>query len=276
MVYYEHFCTEHIGMILTIATIITLVLIWCKKADKKHGLSSPCVAKTLAPDSQAGHAGTPSDGSSAGRSRGALAPSLKLARILAVVLFLAELIQDILAYNEGFPLKSILPFHLCNMGIFIHLLSSFTRGKVQQFFSEISLVLIMPGAIGAILFPDWNYQPFWKWLSLMIFFTHMLLTLIPLIHLVGGRIHVKFTHFWYSILFMLIVTPPVYWLDVTLDADYLFLRIPVSGSPLEWTYNLFGEKLYVLGLFCLMVCVLAFEYCLIIGLRTIRNHIRSK
>ncbi len=268
MVYYEHFCTEHIGMIITIATIITLVLIFCKKADKKHNLSSSSEAKALAPDVDTASSLTP--------SHGALAPSLKLARILAVVLFLAELIQDILAYNEGFPLKSILPFHLCNMGIFIHLLSSFTKGKVQQFFSEISLVLIMPGAIGAILFPDWNYQPFWKWLSLMIFFTHMLLTLIPLIHLVGGRIHVKFSHFWYSIVFMLIVAPPVYWLDVKLDADYLFLRIPVSGSPLEWTYNLFGEKLYVLGLFCLMVCVLAFEYCLIIGLRTIRNHIRSK
>lgn len=256
MVYYEHFCKEHIAMILAIASIITGVLYWCRKADRKHR------ADATDPDGKLSN-------------KHGIAPSLKVARILAVVLFFAELIQDILAYREGFPIKSILPLHLCNMGIFIHLLSSFTKGKVASFFSEISLVLIMPGALGAILFPDWNYQPFWRWLSLTIFFTHMLLVMIPLIHLVGGRIHVKFSHFWYSILFMLIVAPPIYLVDIKLGADYLFLRIPVEGSPLEWTYNLFGERLYILGLFCLMIFVLAIEYSLIIGIRALRNHLRK-
>ena len=92
MVYYEHFCKEHIAMILAIAAIITGALYWCRKADKKFR-----------------NAGS-SDGTLSGKQ--GIAPSLKLARILAVVLFLAELIQDILAYREGFSIKSLLPLHL--------------------------------------------------------------------------------------------------------------------------------------------------------------------
>lgn len=238
MIYYEHFDPEHIGMVLTIATCITLVLLFGRKLSEKH--------------------------------------ANRLLMALSVTLFCAEAIQDILAYREGFPITSFLPIHLCNLGIFVNLLASFTRGKVSGFFSEISLVLIMPGAIGAILFPDWNYRPFWDWLNLTIFFTHFLLTLIPLLFLVRKRTHVKLSHFWYSLLFMLVVVPPIYLYDIKFQDNYMFLRRPVAGSPLEWVYNLSDGKHYILGLFFLLVGVLAFEYALILGLRALVKYLRSR
>ncbi len=238
MIYYEHFCPEHIGILLVITTCITLTLLVSRKLNDKQ--------------------------------------SGRLFMVLSVTLFCAEAIQDILAYHEGFPITSFLPIHLCNLGIFVNLLASFTKGKVSGFFSEVSLVLIMPGAIGAILFPDWNYRPFWDWLNLTIFFTHLLLTLIPLLFLVKGRTHVKISHFWYSLLFMLVVVPPIYAYDMKFEDNYMFLRRPVSGSPLEWVYNLSDGKHYILGLFFLLVGVLAFEYALIIGLRFLVKKIRQR
>ncbi|MBR3056855.1 MAG: YwaF family protein [Clostridiales bacterium] len=237
MIYYEHFCPEHIGTVLFITTCITATLLWSRKLNEKR--------------------------------------TDILVRVLSVTLFSAEAIQDILAYHEGFPITSFLPMHLCNLGIFVNLLASFTRGKVSSYFSEVSLVLIMPGAIGAILFPDWNYRPFWDWLNLTIFFTHLLLTLIPLLFLVKGRTHVKFSHFWYSLLFMLVVVPPIYAYDMNFDNNYMFLRDPVDGSPLEWVYNLSDGKHYILGLFFLLVGVLAFEYALIIGLRALKKKLKK-
>jgi len=238
MIYYEHFCPEHIGMVLTIATCITLVLLWSRKQDGKKTDILACA--------------------------------------LSVLLFCAEATQDILAYREGFEVRDFLPFHLCNLGIFVNLLASFTKGKVSSYFSEVSLVLIMPGAIGAILFPDWNYRPFWDWLNFTIFFTHLLLVLIPLLFLVKDRTHVRFSHFWYSLLFMLVVVPPIYWYDMHFDNNYMFLQWPVSGSPLEWVYNLSDGKHYILGLFFLLVGVLLFEYALITGLRVLVRKLRGK
>ena len=81
--------------------------------------------------------------------------------------------------SEGGNLIDFLPLHLCNLGIFVNLAASFSRGRIQSFFAEIGIVLLMPGAVGALLFPDWNYRPFWSYLPLLCFFTHSLLVFNP-------------------------------------------------------------------------------------------------
>lgn len=197
-------------------------------------------------------------------------------KIVSILLFCCEFTQDMLLIHEGVDWRTILPLHLCNIGIFINILACFTKGKVSGYFAEVSLVLNMPGALGAILFPDWNYRPFWNWLSLMCFFTHTLLTFIPLALLIRGRTHVKFTHFWYSFLFIAIITGPIYYLDQKMRVNYMFLRYPVDGSPLEWVYDLSNGEHYIFGLVCLLFGVLAVEYVLIVSISTIVKKIRQK
>lgn len=222
MDYFTHFCKEHVFMLAVITIVITAGLIFFSKLSEK---------------------------------------AFKIAlRVIATVLVLAEAILVTLLIRDGETLLNCLPLHLCNIGIFINLTAAFTRGKVQSFFAEISLVLNMPGAIGALLFPDWTYKPFWSYIPMFCFFTHTLLVFIPLLLLVRGKTHVTFKHFWYPCLFLLVACPPIGLLDSRLEMNYMFLRYPPDDSPLEWIYNRTGDKYYVLGLIIVTAIFLVIEY----------------
>lgn len=228
---FEHFCPEHIGMLITIAVAITAGLLILKRSSDKNALT--------------------------------------VIRILSLIVLLGETVQDILLVREGGDIMGFLPLHLCNLGLFLNLAASFIKGKAQSFFAEISLVLIMPGSIGALLFPDWTYRPFWSYLPLLCFLTHSLTVFIPLAFLIKGRIRVSFKHFWYPYLFLLAAVPPIYLLDIRAGQNYMFLLYPPQSSPLEWIYNITGDNLYISGLIVLLTVVLLIEYSLYTAARKI-------
>ena len=230
---FERFSPEHIGTLLVIAIAITIGLLLIRKGSDKS-------VQTLS-------------------------------RILPVLVLLGEIIQDILLIRDGGNLIEFLPLHLCNLGIFVNLAAAFSKGKIQSFFAEISVVLIMPGTAGALIFPDWTYRPFWSYLPLLCFFTHSLLLFIPLMFLVMKKAQVSFRHFWYSYLFLLVVTPPIYLLDKRTGVNYMFLLYPIESTPLEWIKNLFGGNYYILGLGLLVTVILAIEYSIYSSFRAIRT-----
>lgn len=229
---FERFSPEHIGTLLVIAIAITIGLLLIRKGSDKS-------VQTLS-------------------------------RILPVLVLLGEIIQDILLIRDGGNLIEFLPLHLCNLGIFVNLAAAFSKGKIQSFFAEISVVLIMPGTAGALIFPDWTYRPFWSYLPLLCFFTHSLLLFIPLMFLVMKKAQVSFRHFWYSYLFLLVVTPPIYLLDKRTGVNYMFLLDPIESTPLEWINNMFGESYYIIGLGLLVTVILAIEYSIYSSFRAIR------
>ena len=138
---FKHFCPEHIAMLIIIAVAITAgLLIMRKMSDTKAGIT---------------------------------------VILLSLAALAGEIVQDYLLVKEGGDLIGFLPLHLCNLGIFVNLIAAFSRGKIQLFFAEVSLVLIMPGSVAALLFPDWTYRPFWSYLPMLCFFTHSLIGFIP-------------------------------------------------------------------------------------------------
>ena len=230
---FERFCPEHIGMLIVIAIAITIGLLLIRKGSDKS-------VRTLL-------------------------------IILSVMALSGEILQDILLIRDGGNLIEFLPLHLCNLGLFVNLIASFTRGKIQSFFSEISVILILPGAVGALIFPDWTYRPFWSYLPLLCFFTHSLLVFIPLTFLVKKKAHISFRHFWYSYLFLLVVTPPIYLLDKHTGVNYMFLLCPPGNTPLEWIEKLLGENNYILGLILLVTVILLIEYSIYAVINAFRS-----
>ena len=187
---------------------------------------------------------------------------LYLIRVLAVLLFVLEITQDVILVHQGWQIRDALPLHLCNLGIFVNLPASFGKkgSRLVLFFSEISAVLILPGAIGALLFPDWNYRPILSWLPVMCFFTHTLEVLIPLLLMKSGRAEVKMSHFWFSYAFLGAIVPFIWLLDRKMDVNYMFLMTPTDDSPLKWVSDITGDKLYLVGLLLLLTGVLAVVY----------------
>ena len=221
---FEHFGTEHITALITIAAMITTgLLLTARVSDKKAAIT---------------------------------------ARVLSIIVLAGEALQDILLIRDGGNMIGFLPLHLCNLGIFVNLAASFSRGKIQSYFAEISLVLIMPGAVGALFFPDWNYRPFWSYLPLLCFLTHSLLVFIPLMFLARKKIRVSFKHFWYPYLFLLLIVPPIYFLDRRTGTNYMYLIYPPKNSPLDWVISLTGGKYYLPGLAVVLTVILVFEYAI--------------
>lgn len=70
-----------------------------------------------------------------------------LIKALSVLALSCEFLQDVLLTLEGGNILDYLPLHLCNLGLFINIVASFTKGKARAFFSEVSLVLIAPGSV---------------------------------------------------------------------------------------------------------------------------------
>lgn len=231
MTTFTHFCPEHLGMLLFIAIAVISGLLLIRRSSEKI--------------------------------------ALRTALILSVATLIGELTQDILLLNEGYDILNILPLHLCNIGIFVNLLASITPGKLRSFFAEVSLVLILPGSLGALLFPDWTYRPFWSAISMLCFFTHTLIVFVPLLFFVRNIARVNFKHFWYPYLFLVLVTPPVYFLDRKYGLNYFFLMYPSEDSPLKWIFNITGEKFYLAGLVLLVTLMLLVSYSVCIAVRKI-------
>ena len=226
---FQHFCPEHIGMLIVIAAAITAgLLIMRKLTEKKTAVA---------------------------------------VIILSIAVLAGETVQDILLVKEGGDIIGFLPLHLCNLGIFVNLIAAFTRGKIQSFFAEVSLVLIMPGSVAALLFPDWTYRAFWSYLPLLCFFTHSLIVFLPLVFLIRGKVHVTFKHFWYSYIFLLTVVPPIYLFNIRTGQNYMFLSYPPANSPLKWLCEFTGEKYYLIGLLALITVILIVEYAVHDGAR---------
>ena len=231
MTTFTHFCPEHLGMLLFIAIAVISGLLLIRRSSEKI--------------------------------------ALRTALILSVATLIGELTQDILLLNEGYDILNILPLHLCNIGIFVNLLASITPGKLRSFFAEVSLVLILPGSLGALLFPDWTYRPFWSAISMLCFFTHTLIVFVPLLFFVRNIARVNFKHFWYPYLFLALVTPPVYFLDRKYGLNYFFLMYPSEDSPLKLIFNITGEKFYLAGLVLLVTLMLLVSYSVCIAVRKI-------
>ena len=183
-----------------------------------------------------------------------------LIKICSIELLLCEALQDIQLTYEGGDFMGYLPLHLCNLGIFVNLLASFGKGRVREFFAEVSMTLIAPGSVFALVTPEWNYRPLFSWLPLMCFFTHMLLGALPLMMYARGYFKPSFRHFYYSYIFLIGAAVPIYIFDRITRCNYMFLLRAPSDTPLSWLESFMGNPGYLLGACGILAVVLIVIY----------------
>ena len=186
--------------------------------------------------------------------------SPRLIRITAAALIVLEALQDIYLLSQGETILYNLPLHLCGLGIFTNLIGAFSDSKSAVFLREVSLMLIAPGSVFALLFPDWTYMPLLSVLSVIGFVSHTLLIAVPLMMLRAGLVRPEGRHFWYPLAFLAVVSPAVYAFDRVCGCNYMFLRQPIEGTPLAWWADRLGDPGYLLGILLMILMLLALEY----------------
>ena len=171
------------------------------------------------------------------------------------VIFAAALIADelfkyaILVIGDRW-LPEYLPFHLCSVNIFLIALHSVRPGKLTDNFLY---TVCIPGALAALLFPNWAVLPFPNLMHIHSFTIHTLLVAYPVMLTSAGEIRPSGRYVPKCLLLMLALGIPGIICNFTLSTNFMFLMSADPGNPLYIFEQMWGNHL--LGLPILIAAV---------------------
>ena len=157
---------------------------------------------------------------------------------------LCEALKEVNLIIQGEPILYYLPLHLCGLAVFFTLWHSI---RPNETVGELLYSSCMPGALFAILFPDWTACAAFSFHSILGFTVHMLLVVYPLMQVLGGELRPSPARLPRCLLILLCLALPVYAFDRLFGVNYMFLLAPAAGSPLEWFAALLGNPGYLSG-----------------------------
>ena len=172
--------------------------------------------------------------------------------VLCTIPLVIEVLSDsVLLYNGCFEIQH-LPLHLCGLTMFVSFYHALTQ---HDWAGQVLFCLGLPGALCALLFPDWNRCPPLHYETLHGFINHTLLVLYPVLQLAAGRIRPDVRRIWKPVLFLLCTALPLYFLNKVWGTNFMFLNWASAGSPLEPLEDLLGNPGYLIGFAGLLVLV---------------------
>lgn len=175
--------------------------------------------------------------------------------VIGISMPLIAIYRDTVLAVTGHFDRYYLPLHLCGMALYIGALYCLTAWR---FAGVVYVLLCVPGAISALIYPDWTAYPLWNYMHIHDFLSHGLIAAWGLCLIVSGEIVPLWKELWMPVVFgisgIVILTP----VNKLLGTNYWFLEEPSIGSPLEAVMSITGNKWYVAGyiLFVLMVVVI--------------------
>lgn len=178
----------------------------------------------------------------------------KQAKTLALVLCLLVLLEKGVLALSGNLTVYTLPLHLCELSPLLYLL--FSRWN-WDWLGQVIYTLCLPGAVAALLFPDWFVYPQWNFMNLSSFLLHGLLILFPVWELATRVIRPRLSAIWKPLVFLVVLTPPIWWFNRVYGTNYFFLNNGSQASPLGLLLELTGPTWYLPAYILLAVVVMA-------------------
>lgn len=174
--------------------------------------------------------------------------------VMGVVLPLIAVYRDAVLIVTGHFSIGFLPFHLCSMALWIATLYIWTGNR---FLGVIYILLCVPGAIGALLFPNWEAYPFFNYMHIHAFISHGLITAFGVWLFFAGYIVPKWKDFWMPVVFGVVGFLILYYTNLYFGTNFWFLNKPSHGSPMVGILEITGEKWYMIGYFLFCVAIVA-------------------
>lgn len=182
---------------------------------------------------------------------------IRVGHIIGISLVAMDFYKNMVLFLLGHMAVEYLPLHLCGLSLFMELLYSYRR---TPFWGNVLYCLSAPGALAALLFPDWVRYPVLSFMTLHDFSTHGLLVIYPCMLLIAGKIRPDIRYLWKVLAFLLGLAFPMMAVNHLLHTDFMFLRLPSIGSPLIIIRQIFGAKGYLFGYFLLAAAVITAFY----------------
>jgi len=168
---------------------------------------------------------------------------------LAIIIYVITNIFSIII--DEWTIQNFLPLHLCNISYFICILVLLNK---KQWMYEWTLLLAMPSALNALITPEliWGSS---NWHIFEYYFMHGSLILVPLYLMFVMNYKLRIFSWWKTFLRAQIVFIIVFFLNLMLDTNYMFLIYkPLVNNPLiigDWPFYILFVQL--IGLFHIAV-----------------------
>jgi uncharacterized membrane protein YwaF len=137
-------------------------------------------------------------------------------------------------------------------------IGSFYAWSKRRSWGIFYVLVCVPGALAALLFPNWSRYPLWNYMHIHAFVSHGLIVAFGIWLMMGQVLEPHWKDLWIPALFGGVGCLILYPINRWLGTNYWFLNWPSAGSPLPLLWNLVGERFYPLAyyLFCMVVIVL--------------------
>ena len=182
---------------------------------------------------------------------------IKIRHAVGISLISLELLRAGVLIVCGQYTRWSLPLHLCGMAVYI---SFFHSLRPRRLTGQFLYAFCMPGAMFALVFPDWAYYPAVHFVTVSSFLLHALIVSYTLMQVISRDIRPSIKDAPKCLAVMLIIAVPVYIFNKLAGTNYMFLNWPSPGSPLEW-FAFLGKPGYILGYFPILAAVWTLIYC---------------
>ena len=157
---------------------------------------------------------------------------------IAVTVIALETIKNCVAAAIGDFHIGHLPFHLCGINVLLVTFCIFKRVKtVENFLYYIGI----PGALLALLTPDWTAMPCNNFFHIHSFVIHMFLVLYPFVLVAGGDLHPDLKSMPKCILLLIGFAIPALVLNIIFDQNFMFLMNTAGIGFLGLFESFFGH-----------------------------------
>ncbi len=179
----------------------------------------------------------------------------KLQRSLRIIFPVGAFFRDMLLCVLGHFHPVEYPLHLCNMAVWMITIFLWTGNR---FVGDVYVLLCVPAALLALVFPGWLRYPFLNFMHIYNFLYHGLLVAVGWYLICSKQIMPRWKDMWKPLLFGLFGYFALLPVNQLLGTNFWFLNKPSYGSPLAWIYERLGEEWYLIGhfMFCASVIIL--------------------
>ena len=184
-----------------------------------------------------------------------------LLRSVGIALILSDVVKMFILARSDVKVTDYLPLEVCSFGAYFIVLDSIWYN--DPFFLQMLLILFLPAAIMAVIFPTTTPLPFWNFYTIHQFFFHGLIIAYVVARFISNEIPLDYLSVLSSISKVLVLITVMYLVDVFFDKNFMFLRDTYGNPMLQviWDRTKDG-KYYTLGLICFSIVVIHIFYLL--------------
>ncbi len=180
----------------------------------------------------------------------------------AMLILLFEVYKDAILIIMDSPMKGYLPLHLCGLAIFAIYIDAY--GNHRELTGQLLTYAFMPGAVAALLFCNWTEYPFFNFMCIHSFVFHGWIVCYVMMIYRNKEVRPNYAGLWKTVGVIGILAVPIYFINIALDENYLFLNEASEGSPLVFLWDIFGTRFgetgYLLSFAALVIIILHVLY----------------